>query len=311
MAAPDSLADFAKREWVNVLMGGRGYGFRYATTLSALHYIVCSLAMFVQNKRKQEGPLKERGKLPLRDLLLFTVVADASIICLNLSLLLNHVSTYQVRLLKEQIAKLLVIPYVCLVERFFLGSRVSREVLATILIVVLGVGIVTVEEVNFDASLLGLLIAAGSVVASGSQQILVRSMQQKNKISANDMLSCVAPTQAVTLLLLGPPVDKLVLGHSKTILVLVGGFVFMGETATPKKVLGMSLAVLGMILYGRASMGGGGSAPSKPAGPAVVPTPSKDSEAEQQPLLAGTKGDVEVAVLVETGEGAHRRASLK
>ena len=36
----------------------------------------------------------------------------------------------------------------------------------------------TVEEVNFDATLLGLLIAAGSVVASGSQQILVRSMQQ-------------------------------------------------------------------------------------------------------------------------------------
>ena len=35
-------------------------------------------------------------------------------------------------------------------------------------------------------------------------------MLQKNKISANDMLSCVAPTQAVTLLLLGPPVDKLV-----------------------------------------------------------------------------------------------------
>ena len=41
-----------------------------------------------------------------------------------------------------QIAKLLVIPYVCLVERFFLGSRVSREVLGTILVVVLGVGIV-------------------------------------------------------------------------------------------------------------------------------------------------------------------------
>lgn len=41
-----------------------------------------------------------------------------------------------------QIAKLLVIPFVCFVERFFLGAVFSRQVLATIMVVVLGVGIV-------------------------------------------------------------------------------------------------------------------------------------------------------------------------
>lgn len=41
-----------------------------------------------------------------------------------------------------QIAKLLVIPFVCLVEKFFLGSVFSREVLATIGLVVTGVAIV-------------------------------------------------------------------------------------------------------------------------------------------------------------------------
>ena len=147
------------------------------------------------------------------------------------------------------------------------------------------------EEVNFDATMLGLLIAGASVAASGMQQILVRSMQQvrssgpwaeragraggqrlrqhrqrqqggppaaaasagagcckgswvqapcpcgpskraaaapprpcpgpphrpaclqSNGLTSNEMLSYVAPAQAVSLLLLGPPIDKLVSGQ--------------------------------------------------------------------------------------------------
>ena len=41
-----------------------------------------------------------------------------------------------------QIAKLLIIPFVCLVERFYLGRVFSREVVASILLVILGVAIV-------------------------------------------------------------------------------------------------------------------------------------------------------------------------
>ena len=38
-----------------------------------------------------------------------------------------------------------------------------------------------------------------------------------------------------------------VLGHSKTILVLLGGWLFLGDTITGKKFAGMALAVSGMI----------------------------------------------------------------
>ena len=38
-----------------------------------------------------------------------------------------------------------------------------------------------------------------------------------------------------------------VLGHSKTILVLLGGWAFLGDTITAKKFAGMALAVCGMI----------------------------------------------------------------
>ena len=41
-----------------------------------------------------------------------------------------------------QIAKLLVIPFVCMVERFFFGKYFSRQVLGTIVMVALGVAVV-------------------------------------------------------------------------------------------------------------------------------------------------------------------------
>ena len=42
-----------------------------------------------------------------------------------------------------------------------------------------------------------------------------------------------------------PPVQ--VLGHSKTVLVLLGGWAFLGDTITPRKFGGMALAVAGMV----------------------------------------------------------------
>lgn len=41
-----------------------------------------------------------------------------------------------------QIAKLLIIPFVCLVERFWLGKTFSRSVIASVVTVVIGVAIV-------------------------------------------------------------------------------------------------------------------------------------------------------------------------
>ena len=50
-----------------------------------------------------------------------------------------------------------------------------------------------------------------------------------------------------------PPPPLQVLGHSKTVLVLLGGWAFLGDTITAKKFAGMALAVGGMVWYGKAS----------------------------------------------------------
>jgi solute carrier family 35 protein E3 len=41
-----------------------------------------------------------------------------------------------------------------------------------------------------------------------------------------------------------------VLGHTKTVLVLLMGWLFMNDIITYKKLIGMTLAVTGMVSYG-------------------------------------------------------------
>lgn len=67
--------------------------------------------------------------------LYFSVVASISIASLNLSLLVNSVGFYQ-------IAKLLIIPFVCIVELFWFGRRFTPPVVGSILLVILGVAVV-------------------------------------------------------------------------------------------------------------------------------------------------------------------------
>lgn len=43
------------------------------------------------------------------------------------------------------------------------------------------------------------------------------------------------------------------LGHTKTIMVLLGGWVFLGDTISMQQLMGMAVAVLGMVLYGIAT----------------------------------------------------------
>lgn len=51
----------------------------------------------------------------------------------------------------------------------------------------------------------------------------------------------------IRLLLLLRPACSQVLGHMKTIMVLLGGWLFLGDSITSRKLGGMSLAVLGMV----------------------------------------------------------------
>lgn len=267
----------------NLLDKSRGHNYTFATTLSGFHFLACALSIWtVQALRLSKGV-----RIPFADVLYFAIVANLSIASLNLSLQINTVGFYQ-------IAKLLIIPFVCLVEFLWLRRTFTRPVLCSMLAVVLGVAIVTVTDVNVN--MLGLVIASISVVTSGMQQVLCGTMQRKHKVSSHQLLANTAPVQGMMLMMVGPFVDLFVshqwvfdyeynvpvltaiglscvvavivnisqfmclgrfsavtfqvLGHTKTVLVLVISCTFLNETMTSKKLLGMVLAVSGMVAYG-------------------------------------------------------------
>ncbi|KAL3132232.1 hypothetical protein ABBQ32_008821 [Trebouxia sp. C0010 RCD-2024] len=267
------------------LMGRTGYAFRYATTLCALHYMACTVSIWMT---RALGGVKY-AKLPFKDLVLFTATANVSVVCLNLSLMFNPVSLYQ-------IAKLLIVPFVCLVEKFWLGREFTRGIVIAVLVVVTGVAVVTITDVGLGSNPAGLAIAGMSVASSGMQQIFCRTMQQKHKLSSPELLANTAPAQTWTLFVIGPFLDRYissswvfdfifgapalvlllvscgmavivnisqfvclgrfsavsfqVLGHTKTILVLLGGWMFLGDSISGQQFGGMCLAVAGMVAFG-------------------------------------------------------------
>jgi solute carrier family 35 protein E3 len=77
-----------------------------------------------------------------------------------------------------------------------------------------------------------------------------------------------------------------VLGHTKTVLVLLISWLVLGETMTGRKLLGMVLAVAGMVGYGFFNSG-------KPA-PAPEPVAAAGSPAEKKGLLPTARSRVQV-----------------
>ena len=69
-----------------------------------------------------------------------------------------------------QIAKLSIIPTVCVLEAIINAKTYTRSIIFSVVVVVLGVGICTVTDVSIN--LMGLIAAAVAVVTTAVQQIV-------------------------------------------------------------------------------------------------------------------------------------------
>ncbi|KAK6118423.1 hypothetical protein DH2020_047840 [Rehmannia glutinosa] len=263
------------------------YGFTFATTLTGLHFAATTMMTLTL---KSLGYI-ESSHLPVTDILKFVLFANFSIVGMNVSLMWNTVGFYQ-------IAKLSIIPVLCFLEVVRDGMRYSKNTKLSILIVLLGVAICTVTDVNVNIK--GFIAAFIAVWSTALQQYYVHFLQRKHSIGSFSLLGHTAPPQAATLLILGPFMDYWltekrvdayhytftsamliilscaiaigtnlsqficigrftavsfqVLGHMKTVLVLILGFIFFGKDGlNVNVVLGMVFAVVGMIWYGHAS----------------------------------------------------------
>lgn len=223
------------------LMSPGGYFFCFATTLTAVHFLVSALYLKVaaalkgsRDSSNVDGePRKPTAEVPLTELLLFTATANTSVIGLNLSLMYNTVGFYQM-------TKLLIAPFVCLIEYVWLGRRFSPAQVTAIGLVVLGVGVVSVSGDTAVNGMVGLVAAVLAVAGTGMQQVLVRQLQQRHGVNSEQLLGKTAPLQGGTLMLLGPLLDRYLTG------LWVFGYEWPG--ASPMWFSGSCLAAIGINL---------------------------------------------------------------
>ncbi|GMN41169.1 hypothetical protein TIFTF001_010397 [Ficus carica] len=173
-------------------------GFNFATTLTSWHLLVtfCSLHVARGLKLFEHKPFDRKAVVG------FGILNGISIGLLNLSLGFNSVGFYQM-------TKLAIIPCTVLLETLFLSKKFSSSIQLSLLILLLGVGIATITDVQLNA--LGSILSLLAVLTT-----------------------CVA---------------QIVLGHLKTCLVLAFGYILLHDPFNWRNILGILIALGGMVLY--------------------------------------------------------------
>ncbi|XWS29435.1 hypothetical protein CRYUN_Cryun24cG0029500 [Craigia yunnanensis] len=297
------------------------YGFSFATTLTGLHFATTTLlTVFL----RWLGYIQD-SYLPLPDLLKFVLFANFSIVGMNVSLMWNSVGFYQIAKL-SMIPVSCFLEVVFDKVRYSRDTKLSI-VLVLLGVAVCTVTDVSVNVKGFLAAVIAVWstalqqyyvhflqrkhslgsfdllghtapVQAASLLLTGP---FVDYWLTEKKVYAYDytvismffiILSCTIAvgTNLSQFICIGrfTAVSFQVLGHMKTILVLILGFTFFGkEGLNLHVILGMAIAIAGMIWYGNAS--------SKPGGKErrIYSAPSNKSQ-KQDELSDSTQTDEKV-----------------
>ncbi|KAL2539982.1 putative membrane protein [Abeliophyllum distichum] len=170
--------------------------FIFATTLTSWHLLVtfCSLHLALWMKFFEHKPIESHTVIG------FGILNGISIGLLNLSLGFNSVGFYQM-------TKLAIIPCTVLLETLFLSKNFSQSIKLSLMVLLLGVGIATITDLQLN--ILGSILSLLAVVTTCIAQIMTNTIQKKFKVSSTQLLYQSCPYQAMTLLISGPFLDRL------------------------------------------------------------------------------------------------------
>ncbi|KAG1338139.1 UDP-xylose transporter 3 [Cocos nucifera] len=171
-------------------------GFTFATTLTSWHLLVtfCSLHVALWMKLFEHKPFDPRAVMG------FGILNGISIGLLNLSLGFNSVGFYQM-------TKLAIIPCTVLLETLFFRKRFSRSIQLSLTVLLFGVGIATVTDLQLN--ILGSVLSLLAVFTTCIAQIMTNTIQKRFKVSSTQLLYQSSPYQALTLFIIGPFLDGL------------------------------------------------------------------------------------------------------
>lgn len=268
------------------------YGFSFATTLTGMHFATTTLMTVVLRMLGYVQP----SHLPLPDLLKFVLFANFSIVGMNVSLMWNSVGFYQIAKLsmipvscllevvldkirysrdtKLSICVVLMGVGVCTVTDVSVNGRGFIAAFVAVWSTSMQQYYVHFLQRKYSLSSFNLLghtapAQAASLLLLGPFLDYWLTNKRVDRYDYNTaslifiFLSCTIAigTNLSQFICIGrfTAVSFQVLGHMKTILVLIMGFFFFGkEGLNLQVVFGMIIAVAGMIWYGNASSKPGG-----------------------------------------------------
>lgn len=264
------------------LMSPGGYAFGFATTLTGLHFSVTAFVGFISNATGYSAS----KHVPFWELLWFSIVANTSITGMNLSLMLNSVGFYQISKL-SMIPVVCVMEWVLHNKHY--SKEVKMAVVVVVLGVgVCTVTDVKVNGRGFLCACIAVLSTSLQQISIGSLQkkYSIGSFELLSKTAPIQALSLVFLGPFIDYYLNGKyildyklssgsiffialsctlavfcnisqylcigrfsAVSFQVLGHMKTVCVLTLGWLLFDSQLTLKNILGVALAVVGMVVY--------------------------------------------------------------
>ncbi|XAR64313.1 hypothetical protein NMG60_11024599 [Bertholletia excelsa] len=264
------------------LMSHSGYGFSFATTLTGFHFTVTALVGLIS---KATGYSASKH-VPLWELFWFSIVANMSITGMNLSLMLNSVGFYQISKL-SMIPVVCVMEWILHNKHYSREVKIS-VVVVVIGVGVCTVTDVKVNAKGFVCACVAVLCTSLQQISIGSLQkkYAIGSFELLSKTAPIQALSLVLLGPFVDYYLSGmfigsyklslgatlfillscslavfcnvsqylcigrfSAVSFQVLGHMKTVCVLTLGWLLFDSELTLKNIMGMIIAVVGMIIY--------------------------------------------------------------
>jgi solute carrier family 35 protein E3 len=169
-------------------------GFPYVTCLTATHMAVTAVALRFAARAKflEPKPIEKRA------LVKFAALNGVSVAFLNLSLGFNSVGFYQM-------TKLAIIPCTVGIQTAFYAKRFSREVKASLAVLLLGVAVATVTDVRLN--FLGTVVSLLAVATTCVSQIWTNTMQREHAVDSTQLLYAASPYMAAILAAVALPLD--------------------------------------------------------------------------------------------------------
>ncbi|KAE9592681.1 putative sugar phosphate transporter domain-containing protein [Lupinus albus] len=264
------------------LMSNGGYAFSFATTLTGFHFAVTALVGLVSNATGYSAS----KHVPMWELLWFSIVANTSITGMNLSLMLNSVGFYQISKL-SMIPVVCVMEWILHSKHY--SREVKMSVMVVVVGVgVCTVTDVKVNLKGFVCACLAVLSTSLQQISIGSLQKkysigsfellsktapiqavsllvlgpfadyyltgkLITNYKMSSGVVLFILLSCSLAVfcNVSQYLCIGrfSAVSFQVLGHMKTVCVLTLGWLLFDSELTVKNIMGMTIAVAGMVIY--------------------------------------------------------------